>query len=368
MPAYSITIANILNNVSMTERSEMLAINFTAPDAHILVVDDNKLNLAVAKGLLAPYKAAVDTCERGEDSIVLARTKKYDVIFMDHAMPGMDGIETTECLRGMPETADVPIIALTANAVSGMREIFLTKGMNDFISKPIEPAKLDDILRKWLPPEKIVQQEEPSQATETRLNDQAVFSRIISRIHGLEVQKALARFSTMELYADMLSVYAAYTGDVLDKLREPSENNLKMYAVSVHGLKGSSYGICANIVGKMAEELETSSKAGDLKAVLAHNNDLLVTAQKLIADIKTALAIIAPSAKSKEKRQAPDRELLRELLSACESYDFTRMERIIEELLSFEYEEDSELIAWLSEQAENLEYAAITDKLREEMG
>ncbi|GHV54049.1 hypothetical protein FACS1894216_13250 [Synergistales bacterium] len=367
MPAYSITIANILDNVSMTERAEGLAINFTAPGALILIVDDNKINLAVAKGLLSPYKAAIDTCERGEDSLALARTKKYDLIFMDHAMPGMDGIEVTERLRGMPETESVPIIALTANAVSGMREIFLSKGMNDFLAKPIEPAKLDEILRKWLPGAKIVPQAEPARAAPKSTEDRAISDQVISAVNGLDAEKAIARFGAMELYIDMLSVYAAHTGEVLDKLREPEENNLKDYAVAVHGLKGSSYGICANIVGKMAEELEKNSKSGDLDAVLAQNNDMLAAAGKLIADIKAALEEIAP-AETKEARRAPDAELLKSLLSACESYDFTRMELVLGELRSFKYEEGGELVSWLAEQAENLEYAAITDKLKKEIG
>jgi CheY-like chemotaxis protein len=281
-------------------------------------------------------------------------------------MPGMDGIEATERMRAMPETADVPIIALTANAVSGMREIFLSSGMNDFLAKPIEPAKLDEILRNWLPDAKIIQQEEPAQEPPVSIDDQALSRQRISAINGLDVEKALERFSTMELYIEMLSVYAAHTGEVLDNLRAPDGDNLKDYAVAVHGLKGSSYGICANIVGKMAEELEKSSKSGDLDAALAQNNDMLAAADKLIADIKAALAEIAP-AEVKETRRAPDGELLKSLLSACESYDFTRMDTIIKELLSFEYEEGGELVSWLSEQAENLEYAAITDRLREEI-
>ena len=128
------------------------AIPFTIPKARLLIVDDLATNLKVAEGLLAPYKAAVDTCLGGAEAIELIEQYGYDLVFMDHMMPEMDGIETTALIRERGFT--IPIIALTANAVSGMKEMFLEKGFNDFLTKPIDLSKLNEILEYWIPAEK----------------------------------------------------------------------------------------------------------------------------------------------------------------------------------------------------------------------
>ncbi|MDR1922011.1 MAG: response regulator, partial [Candidatus Adiutrix sp.] len=119
---------------------------FVAPAARVLVVDDIAMNIAVAEGLLSPYQVKVDSCRSGEEAVRLIQEKRYDFILMDHMMPGMDGIETTRAVRALEGTyfKEVPIIALTANAMSGMREMFLENGFNDYISKPIELSALSE--------------------------------------------------------------------------------------------------------------------------------------------------------------------------------------------------------------------------------
>jgi CheY-like chemotaxis protein len=122
------------------------------------VVDDIVTNLKVANGLLLPYKMRVDLCKSGVTAIEAMKTNRYDVVFMDHKMPGMDGIETTLMIRAMgdkdPYFKEVPIIALTANAIFGTKEMFIENGLNDFLSKPIDTVKLDALLKKWIPKDK----------------------------------------------------------------------------------------------------------------------------------------------------------------------------------------------------------------------
>ncbi|MDR1081881.1 MAG: response regulator, partial [Deltaproteobacteria bacterium] len=157
MPVYSLPLANILNDVDIrrTYQSQTSAdVRFTAPDARILVVDDIVTNLKVAAGLLIPFKATVDICESGAEALELIKKNSYDLVFMDHMMPVMDGIVATDRIRELPQGKDLPVIALTANAVSGVKEMFLEAGLNDFISKPIDPTKLEGILVRWLPKEK----------------------------------------------------------------------------------------------------------------------------------------------------------------------------------------------------------------------
>ncbi|MDR1580043.1 MAG: response regulator [Synergistaceae bacterium] len=142
-----------------------LGVSFTAPGFHVLVVDDIKVNLKVARGLLAPFEMDIDTCSSGDEALAMMREKEYDLIFMDHMMPGMDGIETTCAIRSLESGRNkIPIVALTANAVSGMKEMFLENGFNDFLSKPIEIPRLYKLVEKWVPEEKRVRAEATRQA------------------------------------------------------------------------------------------------------------------------------------------------------------------------------------------------------------
>jgi signal transduction histidine kinase/CheY-like chemotaxis protein len=130
-------------------------VQFTAPEARILIVDDISINLMVAEGLLSPYKMKIDCCTSGKEAVRLAEEHNYDFILMDHIMPGMDGIETTAQIRASKKIREnLPIIALTANAVTGMKEMFLSRGFSDFLSKPIDISNVDAVIRKWLPREK----------------------------------------------------------------------------------------------------------------------------------------------------------------------------------------------------------------------
>ena len=161
MPVHAITIANVFNGIHDNFSYQMggaHATKFVAPDAKVLVVDDIHTNLMVAEGLLQPYKMQIDLCKSGADAIEAVKSTRYDLIFMDHRMPEMDGVEATRRIRELgaedPYYKSLPIIALTANAVSGMMEMFMQNGLNDYLSKPIDTAKMDIILVKWLPAKK----------------------------------------------------------------------------------------------------------------------------------------------------------------------------------------------------------------------
>jgi len=136
-------------------KNDSITIKFNAPNARVLVVDDIDANLKVVNGLVQPYKMQVDLCTSGAAAIEMVKANSYDLVFMDHMMPDMDGVEATKLIREMakenPHYANLPIIALTANAVSGVKEMFLENGFNDFLSKPIDIVNLNSILEKWLP-------------------------------------------------------------------------------------------------------------------------------------------------------------------------------------------------------------------------
>ncbi|MDR1923199.1 MAG: response regulator [Planctomycetaceae bacterium] len=153
LPVYSVTFADIFNGVVEVSQEHPTTIHtahFVAPDARVLVVDDNITNLKVAQGLMIPFRVQVDTCDSGMMAVELVGKNKYDLVFMDHLMPEMDGLETTAKIRELPNMDKLPIVALTADSNPSNIATFFGCGMNDFLAKPIDPAKLESILTKWI--------------------------------------------------------------------------------------------------------------------------------------------------------------------------------------------------------------------------
>jgi len=231
MPVHSISVANILNNTSENfSYNTETTIKFIAPKARILVVDDISTNLKICEGLLLPYKMHVDSCLSGFDAIELVKKNEYDIVFMDHMMPDMDGVETTKRIREMGKT-ELPIIALTANAVSGVKEMFLSSGFNDFMSKPIDTKKLDSTLEKWLPKEK----REKALEEVKRESD----SDIKIKIDGMDVKKGISMTGgTFESYAQALSAFHKDGLKKIEEIRKCLEtDNYPLYTTYVHALK-----------------------------------------------------------------------------------------------------------------------------------
>jgi len=158
MPVHSLSVANILNGEQESfsyHGNTVFTASFTAPNASVLVVDDVDINLLVVEGLLTSYEIAVETATSGSDAIAKIKGKMYDIVLMDHLMPGMNGVETVDQIRKLGADdayfAQVPIVALTADAVSGMREYFMANGFNDFMSKPVDVVKMNSVLERWIP-------------------------------------------------------------------------------------------------------------------------------------------------------------------------------------------------------------------------
>ncbi|MDR1649981.1 MAG: transporter substrate-binding domain-containing protein [Synergistaceae bacterium] len=156
MPTWVVPVANVLKGKAVFVREKPAGVRFIAPKARVLIVDDIATNLQVAIGLLAPYRVKMETCMSGAEAVELVREEEYDVVFMDYMMPGMDGIEAVRRIRALDgeRFGRLPIVALTASAMFNMRAMFLEKGFSDFLAKPIEIPKLNEIMEHWIPPEK----------------------------------------------------------------------------------------------------------------------------------------------------------------------------------------------------------------------
>jgi signal transduction histidine kinase/CheY-like chemotaxis protein len=360
MPVYAMPAANFLNGVRIIQNGRKSRVRFTAPDVRVLIVDDIMTNLKVAQGLLSAYRMQVDICDNGRGSIALIKAKRYDLIFMDHMMPGMDGIEALARIRALEDEyfKTVPVIALTANALSGMEEMFLSKGFNDYLAKPIEIFKLNALMEKWIPAEK-------REKAEGVKEDVSAAANILIGKHldGVNLEKGLGRYESDRVYVDILRSYVDTIPELLDSLRNVSPDHLNSYAVTVHGIKGSSYQIYAAEAGRQAEVLELAAKTGDWKTVKKNNEIFIETMETLLAGLRELLAP-AEERGDRPRLPAPDPALLARLLAACKEYNITVMEEVLTELEKNSYESGEPLILWLRQRINNLDYEVIQERLK----
>jgi CheY-like chemotaxis protein len=343
------------------------------PYGKVLVVDDVPTNLEVSKGLLKPYGLYVECVSSGQEAIDLIRkaTVRFDLILMDHLMPDIDGITATQIIRHEIDSdyaRRVPIIALTANALAGSEAMFLAQGFNAFISKPIDVMRLDEILNRWIrdkqSPETMKQGiQEKAKLTESPLLGGAPSILQESPIKGVDLAAGIARYEQEGIYLGILKSYLNHGKKILAQVRDVSQENLKEYGIAVHGLKGASYGIEADAMGKIAEEQERAAKAGDLERVRDQNPAFLASLHSLLEDISALLEKAEAPAGGKERLKVPDPELLEKLLEAGKHYKSTIMGEIITSLEQYEYEIGGALIPWLRKQIDNLEYEAIQNLL-----
>jgi len=331
--------------------------------ARVLVVDDMDTNLDVASGILSNYKMQVDCLTNGPAAIERMRsgTPVYNAIFMDHMMPGMDGIETADRIRalGTEYAKKIPIIALTANAIRGTEDMFYAHDFQAFITKPIDVMEMDTVLRKWV---RDKNREEVPVTDETSEADKQI-EKMVIEIPGVDTKKGLSLYaSAKKIYLPLLRSYTANTPGILDKLRSVSAETLPDYVITVHGLKGTSAGIGAEAVREAALELENMSRSGDLQGVLAKNDKLIADAETLVANINAWLAQNDVH-EAKPRLKAPDRRLLAKLRQSCESYDMSGTDEAMSELEKADYEEDADLIPWLREKIETSEFAEAAERL-----
>jgi CheY-like chemotaxis protein len=264
LPVYSTILANLLNGeVNVNHSLYDFRIRITAPDAKALIVDDIATNLRVAAELMAPYGLKIDTCLSGARAIEMVKHNKYDIVFMDHMMPEMDGIAAAGAIRALGDGnayyRSLPIIMLTANAVAGQREMFLENGIDDFLPKPIEVRHLNDILEKWIP--KAKQKKSSSPVLWDFEEDRSLLS-----INGVNARTGLRNAGdSLKAYKKVLAVFVADADERIPQIEAAlSESNLGLYTTLVHAIKGASRSIGADYVGELAAELEEAGHAENM--------------------------------------------------------------------------------------------------------
>lgn len=368
-PFYTISVASAINGESIVlnlNERRGADIRFTAPKARILIVDDNAINLKVAAGLMRPYNMQILTAESGPAAIKMLRSKDVDLVFMDHMMPVMDGVEATGIIRATEGEyyKNLPIIALTANAVNGAREMFMQSGFNDFLAKPIELSALDRILRNYLPKEYMqMPTNKEYGGPERRKQEKPAQSLAI-----FDVDKGLSYTGgDMDVYREILDLYVKKGAEKKEHIAELFEQkDWKNYVIEVHALKSTSMSIGAVKLSELAKELELAGKAGTYAKIEKNNDSLL----KLYDDtMATAREYLGDFGKKNEEPVDENTELveitaekLKELTekakSACESFDGDAVAEIAKEAYGYSYNGNPlrEHFAKAADFAEDFEY------------
>ena len=313
---------------------------FTAPDARILVVDDTELNLTVVRGLLKQTQVQIDTVLSGYDALEAVKKQHYDVIFLDHRMPGMDGVETFNNMLKLPENKSkgVPVIALTANAVSGAKEMYLASGFSDYLTKPIESKKLEEMLGKYLP-ESLIHHVEIPELEEIKSLDEngeideepgLVDTGIFNSLTGISIDDALKYTGGAEVLEQTLREFYKSIDIKADAIEEfAALKDWHNYTILVHALKSS-----ARLIGaeKLSEDAKYLEKCGDDENE-AEINEKTPALLELYRSYKKHLAPLCAEVEDDSgKKEMPLNqysEAISNIKECIEAFDFDTADQII---------------------------------------
>ena len=344
-------VANNLHNFRSNSRAQMRRVQITResmPYGSVLIVDDVETNIYVAKGLLAPYELKIDSADSGIAAIEqIKRGREYDIVFMDHMMPKMDGIEATKIIRSMGYNR--PIVALTANAVSGQADVFLGNGFDDFISKPIDIRQLNAVLNR------LIRDRHPREAVYAA--KQHVKS---SKNHSFEDSAAVQqvidpRFS--EVFIRDASKALSALESISDKSNYDQEDNMRIYIINVHGIKSALASIGNKELSSQALELEIAAREGDLEKLKADTPAFLYSLRSFRDKLISQTAPAASGSNETVEDKTYLREKLLAIKGACEEYDDNVADETLAELKNAKWSKKTlDLLSTIAEQLLHSEF------------
>ncbi|MBP5324580.1 MAG: response regulator [Pseudobutyrivibrio sp.] len=305
---------------------------FQAPDASILVVDDTEMNLTVIKSLLKKTQVQVDTAISGFEMLDMVTEKKYDIIFLDHRMPIMDGVEAFKKMLKLEGNLNLqtPVIALTANAISGARQEYIQMGFTDYLAKPVNANELEKIIEKYLPPEKIL--------TVSIFNGDDTYSptvdivippdSFLNKVEDIELNEAVINCGGADVLETVIRDFLTSLDSKADAIENYlNEGDIRNYTVLVHALKSSARLIGANGLSKMAEELENYGNEGNISALKSLTPALLEKYRSYKDKLSAAID------EDDDKPEISDEDLERaykEMKEVLAVYDFDTADSIFE--------------------------------------
>jgi len=280
-------------------------------------------------------------------------------------MPEMDGMETTKRLREAGYKK--PIIALTANAIVGQAEFFMANGFDDFISKPIDIRQLNNILNSFIRDNqsidaiKAARQWQQDGGGHASPPESGKLKGI--EISGMDVQKGILRYNgDEETFIVIMRAYVASVRSMLTVIESFNAEKLDTYRIKVHGIKGASFDLFADDIVEKTTALEAAADRGDIDFIKAHHQAFIDSAWSLVRGIDELLSSLSDS-NEKTVKDKPDNELLKKLYIACIGHHMDEVEMAIAEIEQFKYQNDDDLVNWLREAADVLDYDSIADKL-----
>ena len=338
---------------------------FIAPMGRILIVDDNAMNLAVAQGLLKETRLQVDVAASGEECLELLKRKTYHVICLDHMMPGMDGVETLHEIRKLESnpSVDTPVIALTANAVSGARDFYLKEGFQDYLTKPIDADKFETMLIEYLPANIVYLTKEQKESDADDWENEAEVGAMESKLSGMgfNVRNGLKYMGNdIVLYGNVLRDFHLIMKEKGDALRDfLKKRDMSGYAIIVHSLKGNARNVGADDLADEAFELEKMSKAGQLEDVEVRSPILFNLMKNMRKDLKAYLDSEDKNKKSEEVQEETKltmsddewKNALRELAGRLDDFDGDSVNDKLKELKRYDRPEADKKVLRLCEKA-----------------
>ena len=339
--------------------------SFKAPQAKILICDDNYMNLAVIESLLKHTEVATDTAGSGDEAIKLALNKKYDIIFLDHMMPEKDGIETLHELNEIKEgiNYDTPKICLTANAVSGSREFYISKGFNDYLTKPVDVQKLEEMMIKYLPSDIV-------EIVDVKDDDSSIDElpeeiKSLSNEGLIDVKTGIHNSGTLDAYLSLLKIFYKSLDENADEIEKHFNNeDWTNYTIKVHALKSSARIIGAVDFGEEAQKLENAGKSGDYKYLNANNYAFM----EKYKSFKLILEPLFTNDNQDTDKPLADKELMAdayiELKAAAEDMDCDRLLDIFTEMEEYCIpENEAKLWDKLKDASESFDYELVVKLL-----
>ncbi len=364
--------------------------NFRAPEAEILVVDDTANNLLVVTRLLKRTGIKIDTADSGYKTLELITKKKYDLIYIDHMMPEMDGIETFHKMKDLEGNMNIntPVIVLTANAVSGSRDMYMNEGFSDYMTKPVSYLELKSSLIKYLPDEKIESNNDIDAGQDNILQDERnteenldeKTASVLSGIQGIDVDAGIKYSGDEETLIEVIKGYSDGIDESADKIeKELSDLEIKNYTIHVHALKSSSRLIGAGNLSDMALEMENTGndyqqaisggdtyKAAESLAKLEEKTPELLALYRSYKE-KLAPVVNAGKDNTKELPELTEEELREMLLGIrefAEAFDMDSVDSTMNMIEAYSIPEESrDIIDDLKKSVRNVDRDAILDLL-----
>ncbi|MCR5101338.1 MAG: response regulator [Butyrivibrio sp.] len=334
-------------------QSEEYHASFQAPGAHILIVDDTRANLIVAKGLLKQTRVNVDVAESGKELLEKATQNKYDIIFIDHRMPEMDGVEALGHMKMLEDNKNeyTPCVALTANALSGAREYYIKEGFNDYLSKPIDSARLEEMVVRYIPEELVKRPGSYGYIYNTEEKEVVDLKHLAGRGSsvakaffegaGIDLDTAISSCGDEDILLQVLQQFVSEIDDNTEKIKKYlAEENYVEYTVIVHALKNSARMIGSPEVSKMAEKLEKAGNAKDIDYINENNDEFL----KRYTAYKEYLSAFRLKENEAGKPELPDDEFISAIKSikeCAEAFDFKTADEIIKMLDTYNISEQN---------------------------